>query len=283
MLTLLQKATARSKQSKFMKLSLGPRKFTRPNKLKTTGQLAHVDAKLFYGRKMEVVLPEPISIAIWRYGVFESDVAFYLLSSLRSGDCFIDIGGHFGYFSMLAREIVGEEGIVVSFEPMPKTREILTRNLTQNAAKAHQIIVPVAAGEKAGNVKFKDFGLVGSAFATSETDRGDMASFVEVDVEIRTIDQVVKESGLSDCRLIKIDAENAELQVVRGALSTLAAFSPRIILETGDGANGENNSAEVVALLNQHGYVAYEFNNWELVPHEMQAVYGYKNLLFIRE
>ena len=99
---------------RFLKI---PLRLAWPYVLGRVKQQQQVLATLFFGKRMLVILPEPVSVRIWRYGVFEPDVAFYLITCLRAGDTFIDIGGHFGFFSMLGRELVGQDGTVVTFEP----------------------------------------------------------------------------------------------------------------------------------------------------------------------
>lgn len=234
----------------------------------------------FFGRKMKVVLPEGISVRIWRYGVFEEDVAFYLLSVLRPDDTFMDIGTHFGFFSMLAREITGAKGTVVSFEPMPSQRAILEENMAAHAAPCAHHLIPAAAGAKAGHVKFKDFGILGSAFATSKDGRDPrFAMRGEVDVDVRTVDSVTQELGLTSLRLMKIDAENAEHEVLMGSLETIRNMRPAIILEAGDTTEGATRRA--VDVLLAENYTAFEFSNWSLQPHTVSQRYAYQNLLMV--
>jgi len=282
LLDRLKSASESAQKGHFQKLLSRPMSFIKPALLKHRSKTVIIDARTFFDRKMKIVIPEPISVRIWRYSIFESDVAFYLLHSLRENDTFIDIGGHFGFFSMLACEIVGEKGHVVTFEPMPNTREILTHNLKTHAVKAKKTIIPAAAGDTPGRLTFQNFGLVGSAFATSGSVRNAGYNAQEsVDVEVVTVDSIVKELNLSSCRLMKIDAENAEMQVVLGALEMLKSHRPYIILETGDDTAGEHLSKPVVEMVVALGYEAFEFENWALKPHRITESYAYQNLLLI--
>lgn len=240
-----------------------------------------VERRTFFGRAMQLVLPDMVSASIWRHGFFEEDVCFYLLSVLTRGDTFIDIGGHFGFFSMLARELVGETGTVVAFEPMPRTRRVFAENMKM-AAPANCSIVPAAAGAAHGRLRFKDFGLAGSAFATSaEARSGTVRLIGEVDVEVRPVDSVIDELGLKSCQLIKIDAENAEYDVVQGALRCIRHFRPALILEAGDSGEAASSTRRVVDLVLQEGYLPFEFHDWSLRPHRVRASYGYQNLLLV--
>lgn len=246
------------------------------------GQLREVKARTFFGRTLCVVLPEPVSTTIWRYSVFEEDVCFYILSLLRPGDTFIDIGGHFGFFSTLAGDAVGEGGRVISLEPMPDTRAMLEKNVKGYGGKAHHDVIPVAAGAESGTLTFKDFGIVGSAYATSAEERSEaMRQVGEISVTVRTLDEIVKEQGIDTLRLIKVDAENAEYDVVQGALETVRTLRPGIIIEAGDAEDGKANTADVVQLLLAENYAAFEFKDWQIIPHEVQSRYAYQNLLMV--
>ena len=57
--------------------------------------------KTFWGKNMNVVLPEVISAQIRRFGYFEENVAFFIINNCSNGDTVIDIGSHFGFFSLL--------------------------------------------------------------------------------------------------------------------------------------------------------------------------------------
>lgn len=268
---------ARRRTERFLRL---PWRLVYPYLLWAIGLLRKELATTFYSRQICIVLPEPVSVRIWRYGIFEPDVAFYLLSVLRPGDVFIDIGGHFGFFSMLGRELVGSMGAVVTFEPMPATREILTENMQKNAAPTRHYLIPAAAGASSGKLMFKDFGLAGSAFATSSAERSAGLKFAgNVQVDVRTVDSVVEELELMSLRLMKIDAENAEYDVLQGALSTLRRLRPAIIIETGDSA--VSSSRRVVDTLLAEGYRPFEFHDWMIRPHKVTETYGYLNLLMI--
>ena len=68
---------------------------------------SEIKVKTFWDGEIEVILPEMVSISIWRNGFVESDVTIYLLKYLNNGETFVDIGAHFGFYSLLASSIVG--------------------------------------------------------------------------------------------------------------------------------------------------------------------------------
>lgn len=280
LLDRLQTAERLRSRSKLGKAFRMPLRLVLPPLLKASGSTIMRRATTFFGRSQNVVLPEPVSEAIWKYGFFEEDVSFYILMCLSPGNNFIDVGGHFGFFSMLGAEVVGEDGLVVTFEPMPKTRALLQENISKRAAKCRHSLVPAAAGREAGKMTFTDFGLVGSAYATSTHAR--TSSYREegrIEVDVVSVDEIVTQLQLSRVDLIKIDAENAEAEVLAGAQNTIERFKPSLILETGDCQDAL--SKPVIESLIQRGYKAYEFSEFQLHEHKVKEAYAYQNLLMI--
>lgn len=282
MMSALERAATLLHAGRVTRLTRLPLRTVLPYILEWAHIEREVEVDTFFGRKMRVVLPEGISVRIWRYGVFEEDVAYYLLKLLSPGDTFIDIGAHFGFFSMLARQIVGGDGHVVSFEPMPRQRAVLEANMRANGAHCTHHLVPAAAGAASGKLTFKDLGIIGSAFATSKSVRdGRFKPLGEVEVDVRTVDNVIEDLGLTSLQLIKIDAENAEYDVILGSLETLRRLRPSIILEAGDFDDCDSGTRRVIDLVMSEGYEPYEFRDFSLRRHVVAQQYAYQNLLMI--
>ena len=122
---------------------LGGSKFEKllaiPGKLAYSGMIRRSEGKVvkktvdtFWGGKMVVVLPEMMSMAIYRYGFLEYDLSRAFVDYLKPGMKFFDVGADFGYFSCLASHLVGAAGQVHSFEPDAQARfEILGENAGQ--------------------------------------------------------------------------------------------------------------------------------------------------------
>ncbi|GAH14229.1 unnamed protein product, partial [marine sediment metagenome] len=87
-----------------------------------------VKAKTFWGEEMFLIIPEVVSLSIYRYGFHEENLTKMISEYLKPGMTFFDIGAHFGYFTMLVSYIVGEKGMVHSFEPISNTYEVLIQN-----------------------------------------------------------------------------------------------------------------------------------------------------------
>jgi FkbM family methyltransferase len=243
-----------------------------------------VMARTFWGERMVVVFPEPISTAIFRRGYYEEGLSQMVLSHLRPGSVFFDVGAHFGYFTMLAAKIVGESGRVYSFEPSPTNFRILQAN-----AKARKNISTnnVAVFSEPTELPFNDYGLEHSAYNTAYAPRIEAASGVlpnpnVLSVPAISLDLYIEHAGTKP-DFIKIDAEGAELAILRGLDKSLSRYHPIVSVEVGDvaGCKAPVQSREVVNFLLERGYAAFSYDGGGIIPHSPRAVYTYDNLLFI--
>jgi len=120
-----------------------------------------------------------------------------------------DIGAHQGYFSLLASQWIGSEGMVHSFECLPENVDVFRKNIELNLAK-NIILIGSAVGACCGSVYIaKDSSGVVS----------DLSSSV-LSVEMVSLDSYF--SGKRKPDLIKIDVEGYEYEVLKGARECLS-------------------------------------------------------------
>lgn len=277
-------ATVLSQRNRVLRTMTHPWKMLYPKLIKKPKE---VKARTFWGGEMHVILPEAVSTHIWRYGYFERDVCEYMLRFLEKGMTFIDIGSHFGFFSLFGSHLVGKEGHVLSLEPIPNTYTMLQKNITSHG-KYHNIETHNCAAYSIDtDLKLSDYGLVHSAFNSAFGYRGTGAyaiDKIEVTAEARRIDDFLKRKEIKSVHLIKIDAESSEMHILKGMIKTLEIFKPSIIIEVGDfGVDNTSPSKELVTFLRGMDYSPYEFIDGEIVKHEVKDCYNYGNLLFLPE
>lgn len=248
------------------------------------GKPITVKARTFWKEDMLVVIPELTSLHIYRYGFFEKGLTKMILEYVKPGMTFFDIGAHFGYYTKLASFLVGKEGSVHSFEPIPTTFNILKANTSHKSnVTLNNCAVLLAKGRRFIN----DYGAKYSAFNSLYNWRLPL-DFLQEDgkkryeVECISIDDYVQEKGLAP-DFIKVDAENSEHEIIRGMQKTIGRFHPVIAVEVGDlGIKTVPTSKELITLLTARGYRPYEFRGGRVVPHTLkEGPYSYDNLLFI--
>ncbi len=152
------------------------------------------------------------------FGVWEPDLQAWLRGRLRPGDTVIDIGANIGAVTVPAARLVGPAGAVVAIEAIPGTAERLRTNLELNGLSSHVRVVQAAASDHVGDLtlylpsKYNRGG-------TSQVDAGDSAAAYTV--PCAPVTDLATTAELAAARIIKIDVEGAEPEVVAGLTPAL--------------------------------------------------------------
>lgn len=184
-------------------------------------------------------------------GPWEPQETRLLISLLRPGDTFIDIGAYVGYYALLAARRVGPTGRVIAFEPAPKNFDTLRRNVRLNRLK-NVTLERKAVADKPKTLRlFLDdlYGMNHTIADQGEDRRYINVEAIPLDDYLATVDFSVD--------LVKIDAEGAEGVILGGMKRTLARFwdiklifefSPELLRKTG------LEPEEVIESLRQKGF-----------------------------
>ena len=250
--------------------------------LKAMGRSVTRKAHLVWGDEMTVVFPEIASLGIARYGFFGEGLTRMLLAHLKPGMTFLDVGAQLGYFTLLGAWLAGESGQVHSFEPTPSTFELLQRN-SQSKPNIHLNRLAVTSGR--GTATLNDYGPSLSAFnSIYEAKLPGQASPAKAnrfEVDTISIDEYVEQEKLSP-DFVKIDAENADYEILTGMEDTLSKFRPIMSVEVGDmDIEGVHLSKDIVRFLVDRGYKPYEHRDGSIVEHTPQERYEYGDLFFL--
>jgi FkbM family methyltransferase len=240
------------------------------------------------GFRFAGVLPEHVSALIWRFGVYEWTTTVLFARILRTGDHVVDIGSHYGYFTLLTASLVGDEGGVIAIEAMPSTFRRLERNILVNKFRNVRA-VNLAAHNRAERLSFRDFGVISSSLNTSWAARGVLsgrdAPAKEVAVRGARFDDIVPQDTWPLIRVVKIDAESSEEAVIEGMSGFFAAGGrPVLIVEMGGGGPTDAAHARaIVGSLGAHGYRPYEFDGVTLSPVRVGDDLTYMNAVFLAD
>lgn len=188
-----------------------------------------------------------IGRALDLYGEWcESEVAG-LLQIVRPGDVVLDIGANIGTHTVPLAQRAAPNGAVFAFEPQRVVFQILCGNVALNGLPNVQCYQK-AVGARRGTVGVpalnqeldQNFG--GLKLGDRPPDRGEPT-------EVVTIDDL----DLPACRLIKIDVEGMEVDVLAGAANTIRKHGPILFVEN----NRLETSAQIIEAVTQLEYRAW--------------------------
>jgi len=148
------------------------------------------------------------------YGDYEPETTRTVVRLLEPGMCFVDLGAHIGYLTILAARAVGPTGRLWAFEPVASTRETLCLNLAENDVEATVTVVPKAISDSIGWVRFSidEKNSASSRIAIPDDD----ARQTVVEIETTSLDEFFAAIGWPQVNLLKMDVEGAELAALRG-------------------------------------------------------------------
>jgi FkbM family methyltransferase len=158
------------------------------------------------------------------------------LDLARRATTILDIGAHTGLYSILAAKAC-PTGRVLAFEPYAVNADRLRQNLALNRVMNVDVL-EVVVGAQDGRTAFAvpehpricDVASADLDFTQRHYRR--WLSYKSVTLPMRSTDAVVSESRFPRVDLLKVDVENHELEVLRGAARTIARFRPVILVES---------------------------------------------------
>lgn len=176
-------------------------------------------------------------------GVPERNVPELLSEHLKEGDCFWDVGAHVGFYSLVAARLVGKSGTVVALEPDQENFAALRENCQRNGSLSIQTL-PMAVWSQSCDVRFQrgtDLSRMTGAVVTYNAG----SDFV---CQAITLDSLLIPGNPP--RLVKIDVEGGELEVLKGATQTLCVSRPFLLVEI----HHEHEIAEIVDFVVSRNY-----------------------------
>ncbi len=192
-------------------------------------------AELPGGGRVELRYRETLGLAHFVNGGFEPVELRTMLELLSPGAVVLDVGANVGYLTVPLALALGESGRLLAFEPEAENVRRLRANLALNELKnvdVRQIAIGAQDGE-VGLVLADDPAYHSTATAEERrriTSRHETGR--SVSVPMARLDTVWREAGSPVVKLVKIDVEGAELDVLEGANELLMACRPGLLIES---------------------------------------------------
>jgi FkbM family methyltransferase len=162
-------------------------------------------------------VPDPIP------AIPELPMINFLRTIAGRGRTFVDVGSHIGFYTM---GLAPGFDRVVAFEPSRFQYGWLRRNAALNAYD-HVLCEHVALGDTAGTATLNVLSYEGGLNTLSTEVASEQKILDQYTVPVEVLD----DRQLTDVDLLKIDVEGFEVPVLRGAMKTIAASRPVILIE----------------------------------------------------
>jgi len=198
--------------------------------------------------------------------------AFVVQHLIVPGDSVIDIGASIGQYSRLLSRWVGPTGRVFAFEPIPETFDFLSNNIRKlGLSNVEPLNFALSDAEKTTTMVIPTYRWGAECWydARMKTDKKTIRALREIQVRSMRLDSFFDKgrSAPSSITFIKCDVNFHELAVLRGALRTIRAWHPAILLEVfPDPDDPATTAFETFELLRAAGFQPYVFDGKKLVP-----------------
>lgn len=193
-----------------------------------------------------------------RYGEFSEGEVQLFAQLVRAGDVVVEVGANLGALTLPLAKLAGPTGRVFAFEPQRILFQTLCANLALNSV-TNVVARNEAAGAASGvlAVPMLDYTHAANYGGLPLGPEADWAGKENIPVEevpVVTLDSV----QLLRCRLLKVDVEGMEADVLAGATETIARCRPLLYVEN----DRTEKSERLVAAMKALGYTLY----WHTPP-----------------
>ncbi len=197
-------------------------------------------------------------------GAYEPYFLSRIKKELSLGDTFVDIGTNIGQHSLFAAKVVGDNGKIISFEPIVRLYEQIIKNVKVNNLQ-NMFVYNVACGESESiaTIYKRDENIGGSSLVT-RIDRKDSE-----EIKVIAADSILtKEEKIN---FIKIDVEGYEYFALLGLSETIKKFHPTILIEFTPylyNLSDKSHGQKILDLLKNSGYTMYDLEHNDKVVDE---------------
>lgn len=213
-----------------------------PTGSKTAAPPATMLKECRHGKMLFLRRDKYIGRSLDLYGEFSEKEGQLFSQMVRPDDVVIEVGANIGAHTVHFAKLVGPRGTVLAFEPQRVIFQLLCANVAMNKLFNVRPCL-AAAGRRAGVLKVPPLD-----YAEERNFGGVSLLNVVVGETVRVIR--LDSLSLPSLRLVKIDAEGMEVEVLSGARRIIARHRPLLYVEN----DRRRNSKRLIGLIQQLGY-----------------------------
>jgi len=198
------------------------------NKVSPTGY-TQVSISSGGAKGLKMVLDMQTEKDYW-LGTYESDLQDVIKNHIQNGWVVYDVGANIGYISLLLSRLVGDGGMVFSFEALPENTSRLEENLALNGLNARVKVIPCAVVDVTKTITFLigPSGAMGKAAGSAGRENIHPKS---IQVPGISLDDFIYQEGNPPPQMVKMDIEGGEVLAFKGMSRLLSDERPIIFLE----------------------------------------------------
>jgi len=197
--------------------------------------------------------------------ILNSDNIDFLKKFIKQGDFTIDIGANIGQVSTILSILCGKDGLTIAFDPNPYVFKILQQNADLNVDKANLLAYNFAITDvddefyyNSSEASFNNGGI--SKEKENRHGKYSLSSKIKgINLENFLISKF--NDKLPKLRLIKIDTEGYDKEIIKSISNILIKYKPIVISEC-FGKLSQAERFEQFDLLKSKGYSLYYFTDF---------------------
>jgi FkbM family methyltransferase len=162
---------------------------------------------------------------------YEYPIYQYAKEQLHEGDIFIDVGANEGFFPIVLSDFLGTTGRSYAIEANPSNLHLLRKNIVHNQIQNIEVISG-AVSNTSGTGTLYDCN-TNKMWSSLNKPHPECFSYTRQKINTHTLDELVQGQrvNISRIKIIKIDVEGGELEVLQGATKLLAKSNAHWIIE----------------------------------------------------
>jgi FkbM family methyltransferase len=212
----------------------------------------HNGARLFIDTRDLSIAPSLIAHGKWEWWVETA-----LSRLVRPGQVAVDVGAHFGYYTVALAQAVGEQGKVFAFEANPHLVELLTAGVITNGLTDIVTVINAAIIDHEEIVSFRvDPRFSGGGHLAHPIDTAALDSYT---IQATTLSAAL--AGVDRIDVLRMDIEGCEPLALRGA-EALIRNSPELTIVSEWDVGMMSDRGDVSEMV--HWLAAMDFAFWEI-------------------